>query len=184
MTFPALSLFGNSADISQFDKISDYLPILNAALIVDLIGVFGTFKGYINSSTLKIWYKQYHILAFIADVLSIFIGIVLARFFYYYIFASFELLYFIGLAVAIQILHDLLFYGIFQSTPIGHNAMLDFFKKYAKEVGYKAIVGDSVMIIATCILASIFIGAKLSTNANIIMLVFLCYLVPYFLNYE
>jgi hypothetical protein len=170
-------------DISKFDKISDYLPILNAALIVDLVGIFGTFKGYIDSSTLKIWYKKYHIMALIADVLSIVIGIILARFFYHYIFSSFHLLYFIGLAVSIQIFHDLLFYTIFQNTPVGHNAMLDFFKKYAKDVGYNAIIGDSAMIIATCILASIFIGS-LSANANIIMLVFLCYLVPYFLNYE
>lgn len=170
------------ADISRFSHIPDYLPILNAAIIVDLIGVFGTFKGLINSKTLKTWYKKYHIMALIADVLILVIGLVLARFFYYSIFSTFHIVSFAGLAVVIQILHDLLFYMIFQNIPIGHNTMLDFFKIYAKEVGYMAVVGDSIMIIATCIIASI--SASFSTNANIVLLLFLGYLVPFFLNYE
>jgi len=170
------------ADISHFDKTGDYLPILNAALIVDLIGVFGTFKGFIDSKTLKTWYKKYHLMAVIADVLSIVIGLVLARYFYYSVFSTFNLFYFAGLAVAIQIFHDLLFFMIFQNIPVGHNAMLDFFKVYAKEVGFMAVFSDSIMIIATCIIASF--AASFSTNTNIILLAFLCYLVPYFLNYE
>jgi hypothetical protein len=170
------------ADISRFSNIPDYLPILNAALIVDLIGVFGTFKGFINSKMLKLWYKKYHIMALIADVLSLVIGLVLARYFYYSVFSTFHLLSFAGLAVAIQIFHDILFYMIFKNIPIGHNAMLDFFKEYAKEVGHMAVVSDSIMIIATCIIASI--AASFSTDANIAILIFLCYLVPYFLNYE
>ena len=170
------------ADISRFSHIPDYLPILNAAIIVDLIGVFGTFKGLINSKTLKMWYKKYHIMALIADVLILVIGLVLARFFYYSIFSTFHIVSFAGLAVVIQILHDLLFYMIFQNIPIGHNTMLDFFKIYAKEVGYMAVVGDSIMIIATCIIASI--SASFSTNANIVLLLFLGYLVSFFLNYE
>ena len=170
------------ADISRFNKIADYLPILNAALVVDLMGIAGTFKGIIDSKTLKTWYKRYHIMALIADVASIVIGLLLARFFYYSVFSTFHLAYFAGLAVAIQIFHDLLFYTIFTSIPIGHNAMLDFFKIYAKEVGFMAVVSDSIMIIATCILASF--GASFSANTNIALLVFLVYLVPYFLNYE
>jgi hypothetical protein len=170
------------ADISRFGNISDYLPILNAALVVDLIGVFGTFKGFINSKMLKLWYKKYHLMALIADVLSIVIGLVLARYFYYSVFSTFNIGYFAGLAVGIQIFHDLLFYAIFQNIPVGHNAMLDFFKIYAKEVGVMAVVSDSIMIIATCIIASF--AASFSTNQNIVLLAFLSYLVPYFLNYE
>jgi hypothetical protein len=173
----------NFGDISHFGKIADYLPILNAALIVDLVGVFGTFKGFINSKMLKLWYKKYHLMAVIADVLSIVIGLILARFFYYYIFSTFNLVSFAGLAVAIQIFHDLLFYIIFQNIPIGHNAMLDFFKMYAKEVGVMAVLADSTMIIATCIIASL-LSKSLSTNANIVLLIFVSYLVPYLLNYE
>jgi hypothetical protein len=171
------------ADISHFDHVADYLPILNAALIVDMIGIFGTFKGIIDSKTLKTWYKKYNIMALIADVLSIVVGIVLARFFYPYVFSTFNIFYFSGLAVCIQIFHDLLFYTIFQNTPIGHNAMLDFFKVYAKEVGWKAVLADSTMIIATCLIASI-LSKSLNANTNIILLIFLSYLVPYFLNYE
>jgi hypothetical protein len=173
----------NFGDISRFDRIEDYLPILNAALIVDLVGIFGTFKGIIDSKTLKTWYKKYHIMALLADVMSIVIGLILTRFAYYHVFSTFNIFYFAELAVVIQVFHDLFFYTIFQNVPVGHNAMLDFFKIYAKEVGLKAIIADSTMIVATCLLASL-LSKSLSTNANIILLIFASYLVPYFLNYE
>ena len=69
----------------------------------------------------------------------------------------------------------------FQSVPLGYNAMLDFFKDYAKEVSYKAILGDSFMIIIACLLSSYF--ASLSVNSNIIILVFSVYILPYMINY-
>jgi hypothetical protein len=57
--------------------------------------------------------------------------------------------------------------------------MLDLFKDYAKEVGGKAILGDSFMILIAALTAMLF--AKLPTNNNIIALVFLVYMVPYIL---
>jgi hypothetical protein len=58
--------------------------------------------------------------------------------------------------------------------------MLDFFKKYAKEVKEWAIIGDSIMIVSACLISSIL--ANLSLNSNIILLLFLVYLLPYILN--
>jgi len=168
-------------DISNFAKVSDYLPILNGTLNADLIIIFLLYNGAFNSYYLKKWYKKYQLSSALADVLILFIGIIIARFLYKYFFSSFNIWKFTALALIIQIIHDILFYMFFQSVPLGHNAMLDFFKDYAKEVSYKAILGDSFMMIIACLLSSYF--ASLSVNSNIIILVFSLYFLPYMINY-
>lgn len=169
-------------DISNFSNVNDYLPILNGCVNADLIVLFLLFHGIFKSSYLKKWYKNYQLSAVLADVLILFIGIILARFFYRYFFTKFSIWKFTFLAVCIQIIHDILFYLLFSNVPTGYNAMFDFFKSYAKEVGVKAILGDSFMMIIACLLSSYF--ATLNVNANIITLVISLYFFPYMLNYE
>jgi hypothetical protein len=114
---------------------------------------------------LKKWYKKFNLSAAIADTLILVIGIIIARFFYGYLFKEFNIWLFTGLAVVIQIIHDILFYLFFNNIPKGYNYMLDFFKSYAKEVGVGAILGDSLMMILACLLSSYF--ATFSLNQNI-----------------
>lgn len=168
-------------DISKFDKVYDYLPILNGSIVSDLIIIFLLYNGVFSSFYLKKWYKKYQLSAVIADVLILVIGIIIARFLYRFIFDSFNMWKFTVLAVIIQIIHDILFYLFFKSVPTGYNAMLDFFKDYAKEVGGGAILGDSFMMILACLLSSHF--ATYSLNTNIILLVISTYVIPYMINY-
>jgi uncharacterized protein YacL len=169
-------------DISNFANVNDYLPILNGCINADLIIIVLTFHRVFTSNYLKKWYKKYQLSAVLADVLILFIGIILARFFYKYLFTSFSIWKFTGLAIFIQIIHDILFYLLFSSLPEGYNSMLDFFKVYAKEVGVGAILGDSFMMILACLLSSHF--ATYNVNYNIIILVISLYFFPYMINYE
>ena len=169
-------------DISNFNNVSDYLPILNGCVNADLFILFLLFHGVFKSVYLKKWYKKYQLNAVLADVLILFIGIILARFLYKYFFDTFNIFKFTSLAVCIQIIHDLLFYWMFNSLPVGYNSMLDFFKGYAKEVGVGAILGDSFMMIVACLMSSSF--ATYSLNMNIITLVISLYFFPYMINYE
>jgi len=168
-------------DISDFVNINDYLPILNGCVNADLIIIFLLYHGIFKSKLLGQWYKKYQLSAVIADVLILVIGIILARFFYKYFFSSFSIWKFTGLAVIIQIIHDFLFYWFFKLVPTGYNAMLDFFKDYAREVGVGAILGDSFMMILACLLSSHF--ATYSLNINIISLIISLYFIPYMINY-
>ena len=168
-------------DISNFNKVSDYLPILNGSINADLIIIFLLYHGVFKSKLLGKWYKKYQLSAVIADVLILVIGIIITRFLYKYFFDAFNIWKFTGLAVIIQIIHDILFYLFFRSVPRGYNAMLDFFKSYAEEVGGGAILGDSFMMIIACLLSSHF--ATYSLNTNIILLVVSVYLFPYMINY-
>jgi len=168
-------------NISNFDNTYDYLPILNGCINADLIIIFLVFHNIFKSNYLKKWYHKYQLSAVVADVLILVIGIILSRFFYKYIFDSFNIWKFTALAVCIQIIHDILFYWLFSSLPYGYNEMLDFFKEYAKEVGLKAILGDSFMMIISCLLSSHF--ATYSLNINIIILIISVYFIPYMINY-
>ena len=94
---------------------------------------------------------------------------------------EYKLMKFTALAVCVQIIHDVLFYLLFKNTPLGYNYMLDFFKKYADEMGARAIIGDSFMMIMSCLLSSYF--ATYSLNTNIIILIIATYFIPYLINY-
>jgi uncharacterized protein YacL len=168
-------------DISNFNNVSDYLDILNGCIIADIIIIFLLYHGFFKSYYLKKWYKKYQLSAVIADVLILVIGIIIARYLYKYFFGAFNIWKFTGLAVIIQIIHDILFYLFFKTVPRGYNAMLDFFKDYANEVGVGAILGDSFMMILASLLSSHF--ATYTLNSNIIVLIFSVYFVPYIINY-
>ena len=171
-------------DITRFDKINDYLPILNGIITADLLFLIIVYYMYNNNSddegSLLNWYKEFGLSAFIADFSIIFIGLILTR----YIFKIYKLknniIIFILVALFLQIFHDILFYVFFSAIPKNKNEMIDFFKIYAEKQGKNAIIGDSILVVMSILLASMFAG--LTFNTNIILLSFLIYLLPYAIN--
>jgi uncharacterized protein YacL len=168
-------------NISNFKNTSDYLPILVGVLIVETFVIFFTFATS-RSKVLEEWYKTYNLSAVLADVLIVVIGIIIARFLYPFIFSQFSIWQFIGLALCVQIIHDILFYNFFSLFPSGNNRMIDTFKKYAKEIGGSAILGDSLIIIFSCLVASH--SATYDLNLNIIFLILSLYSIPYLIYHK
>jgi|UniRef100_A0A6C0CDD7 hypothetical protein len=166
-------------DISQFDNTDDYLPIIVAILIVEVITIVLSFTNITQSSFLKVWYKKYLLSAVLADVSLIFLGFVIARALYYNFFDEFSILNFILLLVIIQVIHDILFYIIITSIPKGTNKIIDILKDYADEISYYAILGDSAMMISSALIAGYI--ANFDANTNIIMLAFFIYILQFIL---
>ena len=166
-------------NLTSPSNIADYLPLLNGAIITDLIVIGRVVFGLLKSKTLIAWYNLYGLSGILADVLSLMIGIIIAAFIYPFIFKKFGLLNFIIIAVIVQVCHDLLFAAFFKNVRRGSSRILDTFKDYANELGFKILIADALMIISTILLATLF--TNLSTNANIIILIVSLYLVPYFL---
>lgn len=167
-------------DISHFNNIHDYLPIITAIVIVDIIIISLSYANIINSGFLRKWYQQFLLSAVLADVLVIFIIVVIARAIYYYIFDKFSIIKFIILMLILQVIHDILFYLMIISIPKGANKIIDIFKDYADEISYYAIIGDSLMIISSGLLASYL--ANFDANTNIIILVVSVYLLQFILH--
>jgi hypothetical protein len=166
-------------NISNFSNTSNYLPILNAIIITDLFVLSRVVFRQINIKSLNEWYNKYGLSAVLTDVLSIMIGIIITRFLYPFIFNKFNIILFCILAVCIQVTHDLLFAVLFNVIPKGYSKMLDTFKKYGKEVGFTILIADGLMMISSILLGS-FLN-NLNFNTNIVLLIILLYITPYFL---
>jgi hypothetical protein len=146
------------ADISEYEELLDWVYIFIGVVVVEVILLFLVryFPEFFGKF-LNVWYNRFKLSAVAADVLIIMIGIGLARYVYSeFIYPTYDWnpVYFTGTAVLIQILHDILFYfGVIKTLPEGHNAMIDVFKQYASEKGAGAILGDSVLVLASCVLS-------------------------------
>jgi len=158
----------------------DYLAILTAALIIDMIVLFRVVLRQIQFHSLNQWYKQFGLSAILADVLSIVIGIILARFIYPYLFHQYSLSLFIIVTCFIQLGHDLLFSFLLSFIPKGKSNIIDVFKDYVKEVGPTILVADSAMMIFTILLANQLVNW--SFNSNLILLIVSLYILPYLLH--
>jgi hypothetical protein len=169
----------NINNISIFNNINDYLPILNGAILTDMGVLLLVIFGYIKSKSLKKWYNLFNLSAFIADVLSIVIGVIISRYLYPLFFTKYDIFNFIFLTVLVQFTHDILFSKFFYSVPRGNSLMLDVFKDYGNELGGKILLADASMMISTIILGGIF--ANYSTNFNIILIISLIYISQYLL---
>ena len=166
-------------NIANFNNTSDYLPLFNGVLITDLFVILLSNMKIFQSSVLIKWYADFNLSAVIADVLIIFIGLIIVRAIYYYIFTDFSILKFVALALDVQFIQDMLFYAFFSSVPRGMNRMLDTFKDYAKEVGFKAVLADGGMMAMASLIASYLAGKNL--NTNLIVVISSLYLLPYIL---
>ena len=82
-----------------------------------------------------------------------------------------------GLAVAIQMTHDVIFAQFFYAVPRGRSAILDTFKDYATENGPVILLFDAAMIVATLFMASLLV--TFSLNVNLILLIVILYILPY-----
>jgi len=148
----------------------------NAAIFAEIIVLFLTlYTPIFNTPHLVEWYKKFKLGAVLQDVLILVIGIILTDYFYPKIFKSFSIVKYVGLALVIQIIHDVLFYLVFKQ--IKNHEMFDVFNKYANMIGGKAIIGDSFMMLI-CVLFYLFTK---NYQHHSILAVFLIYLVPYLL---
>jgi len=161
-----------------------YFPqILVSVLIVDLIVIF-LVRYFPNfwGSTINIWYDKFGLSAVIADVLIIVLGFMLAQYIYKnYINEEFNPYIFAALLVAVQAIHDMLFYfGVILPIPEGHNAMMDVFKTYAEKGGVKVVAADAAMMLGSAAIASFLAAAP--KEATLFSGVLAAYAVPFILT--
>jgi len=175
-----ISNFTNLKPTINYSDKFEYIPIITANIYADLLIVFLTFSAILYSSnTLTEWYKKYRLSAMTADILIGVIYILIARYLVYKLKLNVSLFQFALIAVAIQLVLDFVFYLFFSSVPVGSNHMLDFFKRYAKESGYNALLGDSILVLFAVIISALL--NEYSFDVNIISLIVSIYLIPYFI---
>jgi len=166
-------------DISKFADVNGYLPILNGVLLVETCTISLGSENMLGSRYLMEWYKKFGLVAVMTNVGIVTIILVFTRFIYGYVFNTFSVWRFAGLAVMFQIIHDLLFHTFIFYAPSKRSAVVDHFKGYVKEMGALILFGDAVVVFSSCIAASLFMVSSL--NINIINLILTLYMIPYIL---
>lgn len=84
------------------------------------------------------------------------------------------------LLVVIQLIHDVLFYvGVIKPITLGHNQMIDVFKKYGEDLGAKVLGGDALLMIFSALFAMIYKSISSDKFYSINALV--VYALPYIL---
>jgi hypothetical protein len=167
------------SDISDFTNNSDLLYLFTAVTIVDLIGIYLAKNNFIGAN-INVWYDKFKISAVILDIFIIIIGLIITRYIFFINNFSFSPLLFIIIAVSVQIIHDTLFYKFFISPiPYGVNDLMDVYKDYAKEVNSKIIGADSLMVIASALIAMYLKSVPSSYSSS--LLIVSIYLIPYLL---
>jgi hypothetical protein len=146
------------ANLGNYKAVEDWWFILPAILVVDTIVIFlvrfypKTFGKPVNQ-----WYDEFGLAAVLSDVSIIAIGIAITRYIYTNFFMEQEgwsIWYFIGLAIIIQMIHDMIFaFGIVKQIPKGHNSMIDVFKNYI-EGGPVIVAADAAMVAGSIGLAA------------------------------
>lgn len=126
----------------------EWTALLTATAWVDL-GVIALSKVFPLTKALGDWYRDFGVVAVGSDILIIVLGIALAKF----LVPDAMGWSLVGVAVAIQVIHDIVFYlGVIQGVPSGQNKILDLFKRYAAEGGWKIVLADSAMVAASVLL--------------------------------
>lgn len=171
-------------DISEYENISDWAYIGVGVLVVEVIVIcLIRFFPDVFGKNANIWYNRFKLSAVLSDVLIILIGFGITRYVYTeFVYPKYDWnpLYFTLTAVAVQLVHDILFYvGIIKTITPGHNSMMDLFKDYSVG-GVKILAADSMMVIGS----SIFAMLLKSSSPHVVVSIGLvaAYIVPYILE--
>ena len=172
------------SDITNYNKTSDYLSILNGIIFVDIIIILLVFRRIISPAIMYKWYSIYKMYAVLGDITTIFLVIILTRYIYSlwkqktnsYGF-TYSLSIFLAVAIFSQICFDTFMYFIIQSVPVGSNQIIDIFRKYTNEGGKFIFTLDCSFTIFSILFASLF--NTFSLNTNIILLISFLNMLPF-----
>jgi len=168
------------SDISNVENIDNYLPILNGCINAELTIIFLCVYEFFVSQKLRIWYKTFQLTALVFDISAMLLILILTRYLYKFIFGTFHIFYFIGLAIILQIL-----YTCFFALLVNHywlkNDIFSFQKKYIAEIGFGKFLLYSVFVmVLACLMSSYY--STTSTNSNIINLILSIYFYSFMIN--
>lgn len=126
----------------------DWVSLFTATAVVDfLVIVLSKFVSL--TKALNEWYRDFGVVAVGSDILIIVLGIALAKL----LFPMATGWNLVGIAVVIQVIHDVLFYiGIIRGVPSGQNKIIDLFKKYAAEGSWQILLADAAMVTGSVLL--------------------------------
>jgi hypothetical protein len=156
-------------DIRNFEDVRLLFTIGVAACVVDTAGLF-VWKRSPKDASISKWYDEFGLVAYMLDVSSAVIGILITQQLYPLVSRSWSPLLFCALAVAVQQIHDIVF-GVFIVPNVEKNHVFDVLQTYvSNSESWKILIVDAVYMIATALLAMVLYGQKTWVSIHVLML--------------
>jgi len=163
-------------DIRFFKDARLLFVLVVAACVVDTAGLF-VWRQYPRDAAISRWYDVFGIFAYILDVMSIVLGLVMTQVATSYIGGPWNPLLFCGVAVAIQQVHDLFFSQVVVPA-VKNNDIIELMKQYAGDKSsWLILVVDALYMVLTALLAMVLYGQK--TWVSGVVLCFTLYVTGY-----
>jgi hypothetical protein len=149
-------------DIGDFQDLGDVLPMGTAALTAMNFGLIASRFFGVGGISANAFHDTFGLEGILAKGGWILVLFHLARWCYtrFYVQGAgraWSPFVFVCILLAIQIVHDLLFYyGIIKNTPLGKNDMIDGLRKYASENGSRVFTEHAILLILASVLAMVF----------------------------
>ena len=175
-----------SDTLSSLNSPSTWLAFTTALFIVEafLLTTFRLFPKFWGEM-INVWYDTFGLVAIMLDVLIVLIGFWITQKLYNYIYGTtikFSLWKFVLLFLAIQIIHDILFYIlVLKPSKPGSNAIFDLINNYGKKHGGLTIVGDSLMVLLAVCLGWLLLTNNVSFSTYMICILLSLYMIGYLL---
>ena len=166
------------SDISNISNNNDLIYITTAVIIIDLIVILIAKNTTLFNKQINVWYDKFGMTAVFLDVAIIIIGLIITRYIFSIYKLTFNPLYFILIALAVQLVHDVLLYKlVIEPTPYGINQVIDVYKDYSLENGAKILLADAVMVLGSALIAMYLKNQDFETTTT--LLVVSLYIIPY-----
>ena len=156
-------------DIRNFEDVRLLFTIGVAACVVDTAGLF-VWRRYPKDASVSKWYDQFGLVAYMMDVSSIIIGILIAQQLYPLFSRSWSPALFCAVAVAVQQVHDLVF-SKFLVPNVHNNDVFEVLQSYVSNPeSWKILIVDAVYMILASLLAMVLYSQKTWVAIHVLML--------------
>lgn len=155
-------------DIRNLEDVRLIFIIFVAACVVDTAGLF-VWRLYPKDAPISKWYDKFNLVAFILDVCSIVLGILITQSLYPMVTRAWNPALFCAMAVVVQQVHDTLF-SQFLVPAIQNNDIFDVLKEYTTKRGsWLILVVDGIYMVLTALLAMYLAGQKTWVSASLLI---------------
>lgn len=173
------------SNIGDYRNIDDVYTIITSALFTLSLSLVATRIGNLGGFSLNTYFDLFGLEGILSNTMLITLLFQVTRYFYTILYANFDKSWspfvFICGILAVQILHDAIFYfGVINLLPTGKNDMIDILKQYSKENTITAIGGHSALLIITALVA--MITNDIDIISKFVLVGTILYVIPYILS--
>jgi len=186
-TSSSASSFVHLSNIGKYESTDEFSTIANSAFFTTLLVILSARIGGLGGFPLNTYFEIFGLEGVLSCVALIAILFQIARYFYSTLYATYERTWspfvFISILLCTQLVYDLAFYyGIVNTLKKGQNHLVDIIRAYVNENKMGALVGHSVFMVLTALVAMILNDS--SDVSKWVLFGVLAFLVPYALSIQ